>query len=150
MAAQIHSCAALSSAGSWNLSASEFCSLHRSGLPIAWRGRRRGLARRRETIVIAAAANEGEEKKGSKRKGLFGFVTDNASSRGAIQLPNTPAQDGNLGQMISVRGTSSLVQLESLFSSATVTISTKTNSMCISCDLNVISTGTIELGHGIL
>ncbi|WJX42740.1 hypothetical protein P8452_29937 [Trifolium repens] len=30
----------------------------------------------------------------------FGFVTDNPSSRSAIQLPETPADDGNVGQMI--------------------------------------------------
>lgn len=35
------------------------------------------------------------------KKGLLSFVTDNPSSRSAIQLPNTPAEDGNLGQMIS-------------------------------------------------
>lgn len=35
------------------------------------------------------------------KKGLLSFVTDNPSSRSAIQLPNTPAQDGNLGQMIT-------------------------------------------------
>lgn len=117
MAAQISSCAALSSAGSWNLNAAEFCSLHcSSGLPPAWRGRRRA-------IVVATAANEGEEKKESKRKGLFGFVTDNASSRGAIQLPNTPAQDGNLGQMISVGGTSlpRSIRVSLFFVSATLT-----------------------------
>ncbi|KAL2936369.1 F-BAR domain only protein 1 [Bienertia sinuspersici] len=31
----------------------------------------------------------------------FGFVTDNPSSRSAIQLPESPADDGNVGQMIS-------------------------------------------------
>ncbi|GAV75451.1 Abhydrolase_6 domain-containing protein, partial [Cephalotus follicularis] len=30
----------------------------------------------------------------------FGFVTDNPSSRSAIQLPETPAEDGNVGQML--------------------------------------------------
>ncbi|KAB1218729.1 Haloalkane dehalogenase [Morella rubra] len=30
----------------------------------------------------------------------FGFVTDNPSSRSAIQLPESPAEDGNVGQMI--------------------------------------------------
>jgi hypothetical protein len=50
-----------------------------------------------------AAVNGGGEEKAARKKGLFSFVTDNDSSRGAIQLPNTPAQDGNLGQMISVR-----------------------------------------------
>lgn len=32
----------------------------------------------------------------------FGFVTDNPSSRSAIQLPESPAEDGNVGQMIYV------------------------------------------------
>ncbi|KAL8464865.1 hypothetical protein ACS0TY_034375 [Phlomoides rotata] len=31
----------------------------------------------------------------------FGFVTDNPSSRSAIQLPESPAEDGNVGQMLS-------------------------------------------------
>ncbi|CAI0423051.1 unnamed protein product [Linum tenue] len=30
----------------------------------------------------------------------FGFVTDNPSSRAAIQLPQVPAEDGNVGQML--------------------------------------------------
>ncbi|KAJ0785284.1 putative haloalkane dehalogenase [Helianthus annuus] len=30
----------------------------------------------------------------------FGFVTDNPSSRNAIQLPEAPAEDGNVGQML--------------------------------------------------
>ncbi|EES12959.1 hypothetical protein SORBI_3006G238200 [Sorghum bicolor] len=30
----------------------------------------------------------------------FGFVTDNPSSRSAIQLPAVPAEDGNVGQML--------------------------------------------------
>ena len=32
----------------------------------------------------------------------FGFVTDNPSSRSAIQLPDSPAEDGNVGQMLYV------------------------------------------------
>lgn len=51
---------------------------------------------RRHNIVVAAAEDE------KKSRGIFSFVTDNESSKSAIQLPNTPAQDGNLGQMISV------------------------------------------------
>ncbi|XP_071929628.1 uncharacterized protein [Coffea arabica] len=31
----------------------------------------------------------------------FGFVTDNPSSKSAIQLPESPAEDGNVGQMLS-------------------------------------------------
>jgi hypothetical protein len=61
----------------------------------------------RFAIVCAGKVDGGEEvemkKKEEQGKGMFSFVTDNESSRGAIQLPNTPAQDGNLGQMISVQ-----------------------------------------------
>lgn len=32
----------------------------------------------------------------------FGFVTDNPSSRSAIQLPEVPAEDGNVGEMLYV------------------------------------------------
>ncbi|CAM6090904.1 unnamed protein product [Calypogeia fissa] len=56
-------------------------------------------------LRIWAAAREdpssGKQEKKAGAGGLFGFVTDNKSSRDAIQLPNTPAQDGNLGQMIT-------------------------------------------------
>lgn len=56
---------------------------------------------RRRWRIVAAASDEGIVDEDEKGKGIFNFVTDNASSRGAIQLPNTPAQDGNLGQMIT-------------------------------------------------
>ncbi|XP_024521271.1 uncharacterized protein LOC9644099 [Selaginella moellendorffii] len=35
------------------------------------------------------------------RSGPFSFVTDNASSRGSLQMPNEPWQDGNVGVMMS-------------------------------------------------
>ncbi|KAJ7560501.1 hypothetical protein O6H91_04G132500 [Diphasiastrum complanatum] len=59
----------------------------------------------RKSVVFAAAtdessSNEAETDNGTRGKGLFSFVTDNPSSREAIQLPNEPAQDGNVGQMI--------------------------------------------------
>ena len=38
----------------------------------------------------------------------FGFVTDNPSSRSAIQLPAVPAEDGNVGQMLYVMPHASL------------------------------------------
>lgn len=58
----------------------------------------------RIAIVCAGGGEEVEIKKKEERgKGMFNFVTDNESSRSAIQLPNTPAEDGNLGQMISVQ-----------------------------------------------
>ncbi|XP_020589847.1 uncharacterized protein LOC110031123 isoform X2 [Phalaenopsis equestris] len=41
---------------------------------------------------------EGDEKQSSFSP--FGFVTNNPSSRNAIQLPETPAEDGNVGQML--------------------------------------------------
>lgn len=61
--------------------------------------------KRRPLVVVSAASQEGqgEAKEDARRpsEGIFSFVTDNDSSRNAIQLPNAPAQDGNLGQMIS-------------------------------------------------
>lgn len=42
-------------------------------------------------------ASEDDEKPGFNP---FGFVTDNPSSRDAIQLPESPAEDGNVGQML--------------------------------------------------
>ena len=61
----------------------------------------------RIAIVCAGKLDGGDEvgskKKEERGKGMFSFVARNESSRGAIQLPNTPAQDGNLGQTISVQ-----------------------------------------------
>ncbi|CAI5990236.1 unnamed protein product [Closterium sp. NIES-65] len=61
--------------------------------------------------VVRAAAGDAEssgaekprvgEPQGERAKGIFEFVTDNPSSRSAIQLKNAPAMDGNVGQMIS-------------------------------------------------
>ncbi|CAI5486573.1 unnamed protein product, partial [Closterium sp. Naga37s-1] len=58
--------------------------------------------------VVRAAAGDAESSgaekpRGERAKGIFEFVTDNPSSRSAIQLKNAPAMDGNVGQMISVR-----------------------------------------------
>nr|CAB3485953.1 unnamed protein product [Digitaria exilis] len=56
--------------------------------------------------TVAASGNDGggtakEEKEGDKPGfNPFGFVTDNPSSRSAIQLPAVPAEDGNVGQML--------------------------------------------------
>ena len=58
---------------------------------------------RRPITSCSSIDSSEEEKQSSGGKGIFSFVTDNPSSKGAIQMPNTPAQDGNLGQMISVR-----------------------------------------------
>ncbi|KAL3690442.1 hypothetical protein R1sor_016751 [Riccia sorocarpa] len=57
--------------------------------------------------TVAAASDKGlnkttdEGEDEMRTKGIFSFVTDNESSRTAIQMPNTPVQDGNLGQMIT-------------------------------------------------
>ncbi|KAF3774098.1 Haloalkane dehalogenase [Nymphaea thermarum] len=63
----------------------------RSRFPASFpaRGRKRG--------VVAAAD---ETKDGTTSFSPFNFVTDNPSSRGAIQLPESPAEDGNVGQML--------------------------------------------------
>ncbi|KAF5466791.1 hypothetical protein F2P56_016687 [Juglans regia] len=58
----------------------------------------------RRTIRANAAEQdqaEGNDKdKDTQAFNPFGFVTDNPSSRSAIQLPESPAEDGNVGQMI--------------------------------------------------
>ncbi|XP_025012820.1 uncharacterized protein LOC8282692 isoform X2 [Ricinus communis] len=54
------------------------------------------------TIVANASNNEGSKNKDEDAPSFnpFGFVTDNPSSRSAIQLPESPAEDGNVGQML--------------------------------------------------
>ncbi|XP_042492561.1 uncharacterized protein LOC122072085 isoform X1 [Macadamia integrifolia] len=59
----------------------------------------------RRNIVIRVTATEKNGNDGRKEDdgpafNPFGFVTDNPSSRGAIQLPDIPAEDGNVGQML--------------------------------------------------
>ncbi|GJP49695.1 hypothetical protein CLOM_g8877, partial [Closterium sp. NIES-68] len=60
--------------------------------------------------AVRAAAGDAEssaekprvgDPQGERAKGIFEFVTDNPSSKSAIQLKNAPAMDGNVGQMIS-------------------------------------------------
>ncbi|MCO5605230.1 hypothetical protein L7F22_059410 [Adiantum nelumboides] len=58
-------------------------------------------AYRQRVLLCRASASSEDSSKSESNKGLFSFVTDNPSSRSAIQLPNAPAQDGNLGQMIT-------------------------------------------------
>ncbi|KAK4395355.1 Haloalkane dehalogenase [Sesamum angolense] len=49
--------------------------------------------------TIAKASEDDDDKPAFNP---FGFVTDNPSSRSAIQLPESPAEDGNVGQMLYV------------------------------------------------
>ena len=73
-------------------------------------GQKNPLSHSRSTVGVVVhrpavrceASSDGE--KPERMKGIFEFVTDNPSSRNAIQLEATPAQDGNLGQMITVSG----------------------------------------------
>lgn len=59
--------------------------------------------------VVCSSDGIGEKSKGTAGDAEdkpsfnpFGFVTDNPSSRSAIQLPESPAEDGNVGQMLYV------------------------------------------------
>ncbi|KAJ0076299.1 hypothetical protein Patl1_34597 [Pistacia atlantica] len=65
----------------------------------------RSKSERKRATRIITNASEGESKsddsdKDSPAFNPFGFVTDNPSSRSAIQLPESPAEDGNVGQML--------------------------------------------------
>lgn len=64
---------------------------------IYWR-----TSRRPTSFVIAKASEKNDAKSEDKTPEFnpFGFVTDNPSSRSAIQLPASPAEDGNVGQML--------------------------------------------------
>ncbi|XP_047316932.1 haloalkane dehalogenase isoform X2 [Impatiens glandulifera] len=57
-----------------------------------WRRRRRS-----DSVIVRASEDDDEDKPSFNP---FGFVTDNPSSRNAIQLPESPAEDGNVGQML--------------------------------------------------
>ncbi|KAK4374717.1 hypothetical protein RND71_005394 [Anisodus tanguticus] len=48
--------------------------------------------------VLTRASSEKEDDKPAFNP--FGFVTNNPSSRSAIQMPESPAEDGNVGQML--------------------------------------------------
>lgn len=61
----------------------------------------RSSASHKQKVLPCRASSSEDSSKSESSKGLFSFVTDNPSSRNAIQLPNTPAEDGNLGQMIT-------------------------------------------------
>ncbi|XP_028057602.1 uncharacterized protein LOC114261530 [Camellia sinensis] len=61
----------------------------------------RRTSRRTATTVIAKASEkDGGEGDDSPAFNPFGFVTNNPSSKSAIQLPESPAEDGNVGQML--------------------------------------------------
>ncbi|CAA2996453.1 haloalkane dehalogenase [Olea europaea subsp. europaea] len=60
----------------------------------------RFLANKRLRTTISIVAKASEEEDGKPAFNPFGFVTDNPSSRSAIQLPESPAEDGNVGQML--------------------------------------------------
>ncbi|XP_021736676.1 uncharacterized protein LOC110703221 [Chenopodium quinoa] len=56
-------------------------------------------ARRTTAAKIFAKSSDDDDKAPSFNP--FGFVTDNPSSKSAIQLPDSPAEDGNVGQMLN-------------------------------------------------
>jgi hypothetical protein len=64
-----------------------------------------GKMMRRVPMVVRSSSEESKGKAGDDDApsfNPFGFVTDNPSSRSAIQLPQSPAEDGNVGQMLYV------------------------------------------------
>ncbi|KAI5660466.1 hypothetical protein M9H77_29259 [Catharanthus roseus] len=63
------------------------------GTAVRWR-----TASRRKRVIVKASDSDDDGDKPAFNP--FGFVTDNPSSRSAIQLPESPAEDGNVGQMI--------------------------------------------------
>ncbi|KAF5175472.1 alpha/beta-Hydrolases superfamily protein [Thalictrum thalictroides] len=65
---------------------------------------------RRSAATFLASSDTNNSKDGKKKKDKdnnapafnpFGFVTDNPSSRSAIQITETPAEAGNVGQMLN-------------------------------------------------
>ncbi|KAK3011472.1 hypothetical protein RJ639_012770 [Escallonia herrerae] len=62
------------------------------------RSRSRSRSSRATRVVIAKASEKDDGD--TQAFNPFGFVTDNPSSRSAIQLPESPAEDGNVGQML--------------------------------------------------
>ncbi|GMN49978.1 hypothetical protein TIFTF001_019152 [Ficus carica] len=75
-----------------------------------WKISSKSSKSKRATLFITnATADQNQAKDKDKDKDRdsdtpafnpFGFVTDNPSSRSAIQLPDSPAEDGNVGQML--------------------------------------------------
>ncbi|KAH1238020.1 Haloalkane dehalogenase [Glycine max] len=64
--------------------------------------RRRTSSTTRRVVTVKANSTKKDESKDKDAPAFnpFGFVTDNPSSRSAIQLPENPAEDGNVGQML--------------------------------------------------
>lgn len=62
-----------------------------------WSTTRRSVAAAK-IVAKGGGADDDDEKTPSFNP--FGFVTDNPSSRSAIQLPESPAEDGNVGQVL--------------------------------------------------
>ncbi|XP_056176334.1 uncharacterized protein LOC115689082 [Syzygium oleosum] len=56
--------------------------------------------KRHTTLIVKASEKKEETDEDTPAFNPFGFVTDNPSSRSAIQLPESPAEDGNVGQML--------------------------------------------------
>jgi hypothetical protein len=67
-----------------------------------WSSATSRATRTRRTTIRANAEDNKDNDKDSPAFNPFGFVTDNPSSRSAIQLPENPAEDGNVGQMLYV------------------------------------------------
>ncbi|XP_062154365.1 uncharacterized protein LOC133862551 isoform X2 [Alnus glutinosa] len=65
-----------------------------------WSSATSRATRTRRTTIRANAEDNKDNDKDSPAFNPFGFVTDNPSSRSAIQLPENPAEDGNVGQML--------------------------------------------------
>lgn len=65
----------------------------------AARNRREWSGGRKFAAKIVAKSG-GDDDDNTPAFNPFGFVTDNPSSRSAIQLPESPAEDGNVGQML--------------------------------------------------
>ncbi|KAI6672009.1 hypothetical protein NL676_006894 [Syzygium grande] len=63
-------------------------------------GKRLTAKKRHTTLVVKASEKKEETDEDTPAFNPFGFVTDNPSSRSAIQLPESPAEDGNVGQML--------------------------------------------------
>ncbi|KAJ8773884.1 hypothetical protein K2173_009315 [Erythroxylum novogranatense] len=69
-------------------------------VPVSVSKSRAAVVLRKATEDARSSEDNDVEDKDSPAFSPFAFVTDNPSSRGAIQLPESPAEDGNVGQML--------------------------------------------------